>query len=203
MQPDDAQKLNDDELYSMFLSGDTDAYDQLLVRYGDSLTRYLYGYLSSTEDAEDMMIEAFARIMAKEPHIAEGAFKSYLYKTGRNLAIRFHERMLHLKAFSMDGLEEEELDSLMAQTSEETAESSPEEKDLGEQESREALIRCLGRIDPEPREALWLIYAEGMSYAQAAAIMGVNTKRIDHLLSRGKQTMKKELKKEGITDAYI
>ena len=61
--------------------------------------------------------------------------------------------------------------------------------------------RCLDRIDPEPREALWLIFFEDMRYAQAAQVLGVNVKRIDHLLSRGKRLMKAELIKEGITDA--
>jgi len=202
MNPEKTDNLTDDELYSRFLSGDTDSFDKLLIRYGDSLTRYLYGYLKSPEDAEDMMIEAFARVMAKAPHISEGAFKSYLFKTGRNLAIRFHERMLHLKTFSMDGMEEEALDSLIAQNTEEGTDDSPEEKELGKEETKKVLIKCLDRIDPELREALWLIYAEEMSYAQAAEVMGVNTKRVDHLLTRGKQAMRKELNKEGINDGY-
>ena len=56
MNPEKTDNLTDDELYSRFLSGDTDSFDKLLIRYGDSLTRYLYGYLKSPEDAEDMMI---------------------------------------------------------------------------------------------------------------------------------------------------
>ncbi len=202
MSPDNTDNLTDDELYRQFLSGDTDSYDQLLLRYGDSLIKYLYGYLNSWEDSEDMMIEAFARIMAKAPDISEGAFKSYLFRTGRNLAIRFHERLLHLKAFSMDGLEEEALDSLIARSVEDRLDTSPQETEISRNEKKEVLTACLSRIDPDLKEALWLIYAEDMSYAQAAAVMGVNTKRIDHMLTRGKQAMRKELKKEGVTDAY-
>ena len=202
MSLEHTDNLTDDELYRQFLSGNTDSYDQLMIRYGDNLIRYLYGYLKSREDAEDMMIEAFARIMVKAPHISEGSFKSYLFKTGRNLAIRFHERMLHLKSFSMDGLDEEALDYLIAQNSEDGTDASPEEEEIDEKERKKVLITCLGRIDPELREALWLVYAEDMSYSHAAEVMGVNTKRVDHLLSRGKLAMKKELKEEGITDVY-
>ena len=103
---------------------------------------------------------------------------------------------------NMDGMEEEALDSLIAQNTEEGADDSPEEKELGKEETKKVLIKCLDRIDPELREALWLIYAEEMSYAQAAEVMGVNTKRVDHLLTRGKQAMRKELNKEGINDGY-
>ena len=41
-----------------------------------------------------------------------------------------------------------------------------------------------------------------MTYEQAAAVMGVNVKKIDKLLQQGKEQMRKELGKEGITDAY-
>ena len=110
--------------------------------------------------------------------------------------------MLHLKSFSMDGLDEEALDYLIVQNSEDGTDASPEEEEIDEKERKKVLITCLGRIDPELREALWLVYAEGMSYSHAAEVMGVNTKRVDHLLSRGKLAMKKELKEEGITDVY-
>jgi DNA-directed RNA polymerase specialized sigma24 family protein len=40
-----------------------------------------------------------------------------------------------------------------------------------------------------------------MSYAQAAAILGVNAKKINNWLTKGKQQMKAELAKEGITNA--
>ena len=63
---------------------------------------------------------------------------------------------------------------------------------------KEALMLCLGRIDPAMSEALWLVYIERMSYSQAAEVMKVNTKKVDHLLTNGKKRMREELGKEGI-----
>lgn len=180
----------DDELYSRFLSGDTSACDELMIRYGDSLTYYLNGYLHSPEDAEDLMIEAFARIMVKKPKIRDGSFKAYLYKTARNLASRFHEKKSRSQVFSLDDMAEQGIEPAVS------------EDDYSEGERGKILHTCLGRIDPGLREALWLFYFEGLSYAEAAAVMGVSKKRIDHLLSRGKEQMKKELAKEGVTNAY-
>ena len=73
---------------------------------------------------------------------------------------------------------------------------------LVNEERREVLRTCLERIDPELREALWLRYFEDMSYAQVASVMKVNTKKIDHLLQKGKKKLRKELEEEGMTDAY-
>jgi RNA polymerase sigma-70 factor (ECF subfamily) len=67
-------------------------------------------------------------------------------------------------------------------------------------EEAKILRKCLERIEPELREAMWLVYMEQMTYAQAAKVMGVKEKRVDRLLTRGKQQMRKELEKEGITN---
>lgn len=192
---------NDDALYRQYLEGDTASYDELMIRYGDRLTYYLYGYLHDMNDAEDLMIEAFARIMAKRPRISEGAFKAYLYKTARNLALRHQERQRRMQAFSIDALDGELADIVLA-TSNPSGTSNPVEDEMGQAERNRILHLCLDRIEPELKEALWLIYFEGMSYDQAASVMKVNSKRIDHMLQRGKRQMRNELVLEGIVNAF-
>ena len=181
---------NDDELYSSFLSGESSAFDELMIRYGDSLTYYLNGYLHNPEDAEDLMIESFARIMVKKPKIHKGNFKAYLYKTARNLASRFHEKKKRTGDFSLDDLNEQGIEPVYS------------EDNYLEEERKKALHMCIKRLDPWLREALWLFYFEGLSYADAADVMGVSKKKIDHLLSKGKEQLKRELAKEGIVNAY-
>ena len=183
------EEVADDVLYRKFRDGETACCDQLMIRYGDSLTMYLYGYVHDMQEAEDLMIDAFARIMVKKPVIREGAFKAYLYRTARNLALRFHERQ-RLQTFSIEGMEMEVPDGITV------------ESDVGWQERQRVLYTCLERIEPELREALWLVYLEGMTYAQAASVMGVRPKRVDRLLVRGKESMRRELEKEGVTNAY-
>ena len=103
--------MDDSKIIDLFNERSERAISAVSRKYGSLSLKIAENILKSREDAEDMMIEAFARIMAKAPHISEGSFKSYLFKTGRNLTIRFHERMLHLKSFSMDGLDEEAIAS--------------------------------------------------------------------------------------------
>ena len=181
---------SDDQLYYQFLHGDVSSYDQLMIRYGDSVTFYINGYTNNLRDGEDLMIEAFARIMVKKPFIQKGAFKAYLYKTARNLALRFCEKRRGVIVFGLDELNREVSDSLL----------SDEKGGDGEKEA--ILHMCLERIDPELKEALWLVYCDELTYAQAAEVMHVSAKRIDHLLTRGKEHMRRELKKEGISNAY-
>ena len=181
---------SDSELYSQFLDGDTTSYDKLMIRYGDNLTCYLKGYLSSLEDAEDMMIEAFAWIMAKKPKIKDGNFKAYLFKIGHNMVFHHYKKAKRMEVFSISDIDEELPDG-----------ESFEDKILDD-EKKKALHRCISRLDPEQREAIWLIYFERMSYENAADIIRVSKKKLDNLLTRAKKVLKTELEKEGIKDAY-
>ena len=196
------EEKNDDTLYQHFLQGDTASYDELMIRYGDRLTFYLHGYLHDINDAEDLMIEACARIMAKRPNIGEGAFKAYLFKTARNLALRHHEQKRKMQVFSIDSLDSEIAERVLAAGTGQIDGNNPVEEDIRLEERKQLLHLCLDRIEPELKEALWLIYFEEMSYAEAAAVMKVNRKKIDHLLQRGKKNMKIELVKEGMVSAY-
>lgn len=180
---------SDDELYRAFRTGDNKAFDELVLRYGDDLLIFLNGYTHNLHDAEDLMIEAFARVMAKRPLIREGGFKAYLFKTGRNLASRFSASR-RIDSFSMDEL------------SREIAGGSLPEELVWKEQKNAILNACLERIDPQQKEALWLVYAEGMTYAQAAVVMGIKPKKIEKLLSKGKEVMRNELDKEGITSSY-
>ena len=160
-----------------------------MIRYGDSLTYFLNGYLHNPDDAEDLMIEVFARLIVKRPKIGEGNFKAYIYRSARNLATRFHEKKIRTQMFSLDEIGEKGMEPALSGDG------------FADDERRKILHICLGRIPPEMREALWLFYFEGMSYADIAAVMRVNKKRIDHLLSKGRDRLKRELEKEGVTDA--
>jgi len=84
----------------------------------------------------------------------------------------------------------------------EIADGTLPEQIAWDNEKTSILNVCLGRIDPQLREALWLVYGEGMTYTQAAEIMGVSSRKIDKLLARGKLLLKEELGKEGVTNPY-
>ena len=178
--------VSDDELYQAFLMGDTASLDTLVLRYRTRLIAYLCSMSRNPEDAEDMAMEAFARIMAKKPRIAEGGFRAYLYQTARHLTFRF------LNKYRLENTGLDETDLPACQTAEEIVMKA---------EKSRILHQCLAGMEKNVREALWLIYFEDMSYAQAAKIMHVSNKKIDNLLMKGKRLLRAELEKRGITDA--
>ncbi len=176
---------SDSELYQGFLAGRDEYLEQLMALYGDELMYYINGYIHDLDDSEDLMIEAFARIMLKRPKIEEGKFKAYLFKTGRHLAARFHSIFSRAEVFNIDDLEMEPADPEIL------------EESVAGEEQKEALRECIHRLDHDMQEAIWLVYFRGMSYRDAATVMQVTEKRIDHLLDRSKKKLREEMEKEG------
>ena len=169
---------DDEALFGRLLDGDGDALRPLMERYGDALTLYANGYVRDIDAAEDIMIEAYSRVLARRPRLRGGGFKPYLYKTARNLALR-HIR-LRGRFMGLDELRGEPEDVARV------------EDDILRDERSRALYRCL--------EALYLVYIEGMSYDEAGAIMRKTRKQVDNLVQRGKQAMRPLLAEEGVTN---
>ena len=176
---------DDESLFEQLVAGDQGCLRPLMERYGDALTLYVNGYVHDIDAAEDIMIEAFSRMLAKRPRLHADGFKPYLYKTARNLALR-HIRVRN-RFMNLDDLGAE------------PAGGEHVEDELLRDERARALYRCLAKIAPDYREALYLVYIEDMSYDEAGAVMRKTRKQVDNLVQRGKRAMRPLLAEEGVT----
>ena len=182
---------NDITLYQRFLSGDDSGLQRLMERYGNSLTLYIDGYLRDIHEAEDLMIEAFAYFVAKRPRLRDDGFRAYLYKSARHLALRCLQKKRRKQLFSFDDLEQEPESGVLLETLVQT------------DERNRILWRCMDELAPAYREALYLVYFEGMRHAEATAVMRKTEKQIADLVYRGRASLRKTLEREGITTWYI
>ena len=181
--------VTDDTLYRRYLGGDEDSLSALMERHGDKLTLYLDGCLHDLHESEDLMIEVFAYLIAKQPRIRDGGFRAYLYRSARHMALRLLSGKRAQLCFSLDTLTEE-----------------PEARELVEEavesaERARILRACMAELHADYREALFLVYFEGLSHAETAAVMGKREKQVADLIYRGKNALRKRLEQEGITDA--
>lgn len=183
--------VNDITLYQRFLSGDDSGLQRLMERYGNSLTLYIDGYLHDIHEAEDLMIKAFAYFVAKRPRLRDDGFRAYLYKSARHLALRCLQKKRRKQLFSFDDLEQEPESDVLLETLVQT------------DERNRILWRCMDELAPAYREALYLVYFEGMRHAEAAAVMRKTEKQIADLVYRGRASLRKTLEREGITTWYI
>lgn len=184
-----ADVISDEVAYREYLEGREESADVLVERYGDALTYYINGYLHDIHESEDLMIEAFAQIFAKErPINGKGSFRAYLYKTARNLTIRHKQRhrlwFLHLDDLAFELPSEELVDKRLLQS-----------------EREQHLYEAMAKLKMEYREALYLVNLEGMSYREAGKILGKSEQQVTNLVHRGKKSLKKVLEQGGFSYA--
>lgn len=181
---------SDESLYRRYLGGDDDGLTGLMERYGDKLTLYLDGYLRDIHEAEDLMIEVFAYLVARRPAIRDGGLRAYLYQSARHMALRQLARRRARGCFSLDELSLE-------------PEAEMPVDDAVQSAERARLLRaCMEQLNADYREALFLVYFEGLSHAEAAAVMKKRERQVSDLVYRGKLALKKRLEQEGITHAH-
>ena len=177
----------DDVLYRRYLDGDEGCLSTLIEHYGDKLTLYLDGYLHDIHEAEELMLDVFAYLFTKKPRIRDGGFKAYLYKAARHMALRRKSRWKPL--FSLDELDNEPDGQLLVE-------------EVIQTEERDRILHfCMDGLNPDYREVLYLTYFEDMSYAQAAEVTGKTVKQITNMVYRGKESLRRLLEQEGITNA--
>ena len=177
----------DEVFYRQYLSGDDAGLEALMKKYGDPLTLYIDGYLHDVHEAEELMLDVFADLFTKKPRIRDGGFKAYLYKAARHMALRHKSKRKPL--FSLDALTGEPDGRLLA------------EEVIQTEERNRVLHFCMDEMNPDYREVLYLTYFEDMSYAQAAEVTGKTVKQITNMVYRGKESLRRLLEREGITNA--
>ncbi len=175
------------QAYRRYLDGDDGGLVELIRDYQQGLTVFLCAVTGDMAEAEEIMEDVFFRLAVKKPKFkGNSSFKTWLYAIGRNAALD-HAR--HRSRFAEKPVEE----YLSGASSGDT----PETASLAE-ETRQALYRCIGRLNADYRQALTLRYFEELDNGQIAEVMKKNKRQVENLLTRARAALKKELGKEGI-----
>lgn len=171
----------DEELYRVYLAeGSEDALRELLLRHRESLTLFLFGYVRNMDDAEELMLDAFAVAAARTAAFGgRSSFRTWLFGIGRHLAQRRMKHRRELPAGELAG------------------EGDSPELELLQNERKKQLYEAMERLNPEYRQALYLLYFEDMDAEEAAKAMGKTKKQVYNLTERGKKALRAELERMG------
>lgn len=150
---------------------------------GDSLTFFIHRYVRDLDAAEDIAIDVFTDLVVHpKRYNFETKLKTYLFMLGRSRAlnyIKWRQRRQRLEQSAM----------------------LPEETELSERlhasERREVVRQALSQLPLSMREAVELVYFQGLSYQEAGGIMRKTPKQVDNLLYRAKGALRSLLGKEG------
>src|SRR6187399_790639 len=99
------EKLSDHLLIEATRGGDELAFSQIIDRYRNPITNYLYRFLNDYEEAVDLAQETFIRVyFAIDRYHTQFAFSTYIYRIATNLAISEIRRRKRRRLMSLTGL---------------------------------------------------------------------------------------------------
>jgi RNA polymerase sigma-70 factor (ECF subfamily) len=169
----------DARLMAEVAAGNLDAFEQLVMCHQKSAWSLAYRFLGNAPDAEDVVQEAFLRILRAAPRYRPAAkFRTYLFSVVGNLC-KDHLSKKHTVAL-------EEAAFLRA------PEPNPEGM-LGTQERAAAVRSALEALPAKQRLALLLRHCERLSYDEIAGALRTSAKAVDSLLQRAKRTLQEIL----------
>ena len=143
----------DDELVQLFARGDNQAFEELVLRYKNSLYQYLKTLVKDEGTAGDLFQEVFIALFKHAADFrAEGKVKSWLFLTARNKAFNYLRD--HTKnRDSLDQTDEEGNEFLHETLPDGTP---PVLEQLTSREGAEHICQAVEQLPPHQREAIYL-----------------------------------------------
>jgi RNA polymerase sigma-70 factor, ECF subfamily len=170
----------DEALLDAFRAGDDGAFVELYARYRDRVTGYAWRITGRREDAEDVCVEAFAKVVdgAWRP---VGSFRAFLFTVVHRLC---------LNQIRARGRQHRAYDRLLAEPL--APGVDPERATLMTDEQRQ-IDAALAGLPEDQRAAVLLFYGQDLSSRQVADILGFDDQQVRSKLSYARRLLRERL----------
>lgn len=146
------------------------------------LWAYLYRLTGNAADADDLLQEAFCRMLATPLATREdGQLRAYLFRVATNAATDLWRR-------GGRGRRREE------PLTDRSAGAAPEREDAA---LKQDMARTFRDLKPQERMLLWLAHVEGSEHREVAAALGLKAASVPVLLFRARRKLAGLLRKKG------
>ncbi len=187
----------DEELVARSIGGDTDSFNQLVVRWERPIYALAYRVIGREEDARDVCQETFLRAFRSlNGFRGQAKFSSWLYRIALNLCrdwIRRERRAPLVQA--PEGVDLIELAS----------EQGPAEsiEDLVARRNVSTIVeRAMSLLSEEQRTAIVLKEYQGLTFQEIADLQGCPLSTVKTRLYQGLTVLRRELERQGVADPF-
>lgn len=172
------------------LSGDSDAYEELVRRYEKPIVNYIARYVLSYDEAQDIAQEVFVKAYyALDKYDKTFRFSTWLYRIARNAAID-NLRRKQVPTRSLDEPQQFRDGEAPLQFPDE--EATPEER-LQNRELVRYFSDAVDTLPPEYREVITMRHINQLSYQEIAEICDIPIGTVKNRIFRGRELLRKKL----------
>lgn len=168
---------DDIELIQRAQAGDAAAFSLVVERYYDTLYRFAYRWSGKRSDAEDITQQACIKLARSIVQFRfESAFTSWLYRLVINCAKDWHKSQARYQGEEM--YQGQEMHQVQERLAHEDGVSSEEDETQRDQTAENSIylqqvLRKLDHMAEGFKETALLVYAEGLTHAEAASILQI------------------------------
>ena len=162
----------DEVLVARAQSGDTSAFDQLVIRYSPRLYGMIYHMTSNKEDANDLTQDVFAKAYRSLPRFrGRSSFYTWIYAIGTNMTLNFLKKRNRRAAWSLDNLDSGiQNDEAMVDLAH--AANPRHQSDLNELQKK--LNEALQSLSNRHRAVVTMFDIQGIPHAEISKILKVS-----------------------------
>ena len=158
------------------------SYHRALAEHADGLKAYATRLLGDPIAAEDVAQDAFLALYRHLNQVPAAAYRPWLFRVARNLCLD----QLRRRKFKLSLFRDLQKDDEQPFTPNDPHGDRPDEV-AETREAQEAIEKAIQELPAKFREAFLLCEVEGMSYEDAAAVMGCPVKTVSTRLFRARQ----------------
>ena len=163
-------EIADKSLIQAHISGDPDAFAQIVRQYGPQLLGYINKLNGSDHSSEDVFQETFKRVHEKSHTFKGERLKPWIYRIATNIVFDRARRKKRVKFVSLNTSSEEGRTDAAAMV-EADPESDPKQRVL-KKERAHKVRQALETLPKKQKAALVLSYYQQLSYTEVADVMG-------------------------------
>ena len=187
-------KVTDEQLIKDFQNGDRNAFTQLMNRYKDRVTNFIYRFTGDYDSAQDLAQDTFFRLYKNKDSYKEVAkFSTWLYTIAGNLAKTELRKIKRRRTYNVSSLSTDDREFVL-HTPEEYRDDKKD--NVGQDEF---LQSALLELDDEFRLIILLRETQELSYELISRILELPLGTVKSRLNRGKLKLRNILKEKGVT----
>lgn len=159
------------------------AFNRALADHADGLKSYAARMLGDDETAEDVTQDAFLALYRHLHQVPPAAFRPWLFRVARNLCLdQLRRRKFQLRLFRDLQRDDDERDEAREDVSADRPDQLAEAR-----EAQRAIEAAIEQLPTRFREAFLLCEIQGLSYEDAASVLGCPVKTVSTRLFRARQ----------------
>jgi len=191
MDEQEKSRHEDEQLVARAQTGDSAAFDALVVKHSPRLYALVYNMTANHDDTDDMLQDVWAKVYRSIGGFrGQSQFYTWLHSIAANTTVNFLKKRVRRRTMNLD-----DLDSGILQDKEFTelqANSTPvRDADLGEMQRK--INEAIQQLTPDHRMVVTMFDIQGLPHADIAKILRISEGTVRSRLFYAHQQLRTQL----------